>query len=431
MTTFKEDLLQYIWQYRLFDQNLLRTTDGETIEIIDTGFRNTNAGPDFLMAKIKIGSQVWVGTVEIHRNASDWNVHRHDQDPAYNNVVLHIVWTDDLRIQNRLAKSIPCIELSDRIPASLLASYEKLMNQQSWVACENAQVQVDPMKKSAWLIRVMAERLEQKSNEIIRLLNHHQGDWEAICYQKLARALGSSVNGDAMEELARAMPLTILYKHRDSLVTIEALLFGQSGLLEPNADSDDDYPANLASDYRFYQTKYNLRPMQPSQWKFLRMRPANFPTIRIAQLARLVWQTDHLFSRFIAAANTNEVQNLLQTRISQYWKTHYTFTKGPGLPREKSLGPSTIAQIIINTIVPLTFAYGLSIQAESYKEKAIDWLTSLVPEKNQITQGWARLDWVPANAAESQAMIHLKKEYCDQKKCTHCLIGHEILKQNS
>lgn len=421
-----EELLYYIWRYKHFDLSGFETVQGEPIQIIDTGTHNTNAGPDFFQAKVKIGATLWVGNVEMHVKSSDWLAHAHHTDPAYNNVILHVVWEDDGPVYHASGVLLPCLELKHSVDKNLIKRYESLMHNNQWVPCQDALAQVNDIIKESWLQRLMAERLESKAHLISDTLHHVEYDWESICYQKLARALGNQVNSDAMEMLARITPLSILGKHQDQLFQIEALLFGQSGLLDKPYDQVDDYMAALKEEYDFLQVKYQLKPMQYAQWRFLRLRPANFPTIRIAQLARMVYQTNHLFSKFIAAADIKEILHALDIKISQYWKDHFTFGV-LSTPKNKKLGTQSIHHIIINTVCPLLFAYGLHHDHEGYKEKAIRHLSELPAETNHITAGWAQVGWKATHALQSQSMIQLKNNYCIAKRCLHCSIGHQIL----
>ncbi|MEP7268907.1 MAG: DUF2851 family protein [Saprospiraceae bacterium] len=421
-----EDLLYYIWKFRYYDFNQLATTSMETIEIVDPGNRNPHSGPDFLLAKIKINNQLWVGNVEIHVNASDWGLHQHESDRAYNNVILHVVWNQDKEVKNSAGLVLPSLELKSRVNPNLIATYSYLMENQSWVPCEKSIGNTSDITRHSWLQRLMAERLEHKSKRILLDLESNNGDWESVCYQKLARALGGKVNNDPMEMLSRITPLNIIQKHRDYLLQIEALLYGQSGLLD-TLESDDEYPQKLRREFQFLQKKYDLKALNPVQWKFLRMRPANFPTIRIAQLARILYQTDHLFSKFLSAKNTKEIVHMLDVTVSHYWKNHYSF-KSESSAREKHLGKDTISTIIINTVAPLLFAYGISIDNEQYKEKAVDFLSELKPEKNSIISGWTNIGWMANTAMDSQALIELKNNFCDQKRCIACSIGHQLLK---
>jgi len=424
----KEELLYHIWLFRLFDFKRLHSTNGEEIEIIETGFRNTNAGPDFIMSKIRINNQLWVGNIEIHVKSSDWNLHGHTEDPSFNSVILHIVWIHDHEIKNNLNQVIPCLELHSKVDNRLLLYYDYMIQNQLWIPCAKSISLVSNITKESWLSRLMAERLELKSNSILDSLEQNNRDWESVCFQKLARSLGGQVNGETMEVLARITPMTMLYKHRDQLLQIEALLFGQSGLLA-DANQSEDYIFKLKNEYSFLRSKYNLKPLKASQWKFMRMRPANFPTMRIAQLARILFQTDFLFSKFLSAAHVNEVINMLDVTITQYWKNHYTFNT-ESENKEKHLGKETIHTIVINTISPLMFAYGISTANELYKEKAIEWLESLPAEKNTITKGWAALQWKAGTAMDSQALIQLKNKYCNDKKCLQCNIGHQLIKSH-
>lgn len=421
-----EELLYYIWRYKYFDLAQLCTVLGEPIQIIDSGTHNTNAGPDFFQAKVKIGPTLWVGNVEIHVKSTDWLSHAHHTDPAYNNVILHVVWEDDGPVYHASGVLLPCLELKNKVDPALIRKYQSLMHNDQWVPCQDALPQVNDIIKESWLQRLMAERLESKTHIISDTLNHMNNDWESICYQKLARALGNQVNSDAMEMLARITPLSILGKHQDQLFQIEALLFGQSGLLDKGYDQVDDYMAALKEEYDFLQVKYQLKPMQYSQWKFLRLRPANFPTIRIAQLARMVYQTNHLFSKFMAAADIKEIIHAVDIKISQYWKDHFTFGV-LSTPKDKKLGTQSIYHIIINTVCPLLFAYGLYHDHEEYKEKAIRHLSALPAEKNHITAGWNQVGWQATQALQSQALIQLKNNYCTAKRCLQCSIGHQIL----
>lgn len=424
---FNEELLYYIWRYSYFDFNQLTTTAGETIKVKETGFRNTNAGPDFIQSKIQLGSTLWVGNVEMHLLSSDWNTHRHQYDQAYNNVILHVVWEDDGPVYHTSGTILPCLELKHIVDAALIRQYQYLMHSDKWIPCQETLPQVSLLIKESWLHRLMAERLESRAISILDTLKTLNEDWESVCFQKLARALGNQVNSDAMEMLARITPLSILGKHQDQLFQMEALLFGQSGLLNEVNNTEDEYVSALREEYDFLQLKYNLHPMKASQWKFLRLRPANFPTLRIAQFARMIYQTHHLFSKFIAAANANEIIHALDIKVSQYWKDHYTFG-ALSTPKEKRLGKQSILHIIINTVSPLLFAYGVYVDDNTYKDKAVRHLTELPAEKNHITSGWAALGWKADQALHSQAMIQLKNNYCNEKRCLQCSIGHQIIK---
>lgn len=423
-----EELLYYIWKHLHFKLQSLSTTDGEDLSIIHPGVRNPNAGPDFLQAKVRIGDTFWAGQVEMHVRASDWELHRHSQDPAFNNVILHVVWQKDREVFNPAGVRLPCLELMSRVDPAMIQQYHYLLHNEKWIPCAQLFHTIDPLIVESWSHRLMAERLELKTAAVKQALDGQTQNWEDVCFQKLARALGTSVNGDAMETLAAWTPLNVLNKHKSQLNQLEALLFGQAGLLEDIPE--EDYPKQLKNEYLFLKTKYQLQPMNPALWKFLRLRPANFPTLRIAQLAKILHTTDHLFSKFIAARSVKEIINALDVTLGGYWANHYSF-KTESRPQFKKLGNSTIHHIIINTIAPLLFYYGTSQDDEIKKEQAVQYLQDLPAEKNEITRGWASLGWPARHALHSQAQIQLKTMYCGPKKCLHCSIGHQLLKSIS
>ncbi len=421
-----EDLIYFIWKFKYFQGSQLKTTDGASIQILQPGVRNIHSGPDFSNARIRLGTELWAGNVEIHVMSSEWNQHGHQKDPAYNNVILHVVWSEDEKAMNQSGAIVPSLVLKDKVDISLLSQYDYLMNSQKWIPCADPLAKITDITKANWIQRLMAERLERKATDILTSLKLNQNDWESVCYQKLARSFGSQVNGEAMEMLARITPLSVLYKHRDQLWQIESLLFGQSGLLE-DSGLQDEYPVKLKNEYDFLKDKYHLTPMKKDQWKFLRMRPANFPTIHIAQLARILYQSDHVFSRLIAAKNVREIVHMIDIRISNFWKDHYSFNPSDA-SKEKSLGKQTAQNIVINTICPLLFSYGISTDQEQYKEKALNLLSEMPAENNFITRGWNYLGWKAMNGMDSQALIQLKNEYCDHKRCLGCSIGHQIIR---
>jgi len=423
--TLHEELLYYIWKHLYFRLLSLSTTDAEPLAILYPGIRNQNAGPDFLQAKIRIAETIWIGQVEMHINASDWEIHHHTRDPAFNNVILHVVWKADKEVYNQAGVKIPCLELINRVDPAMINQYNYLLQNEKWIPCAHFFHSVDELIVESWAHRLIAERFEMKTSAIKQALDQQRQDWEEVCFQKLARALGSSINGEAMEILAIVTPLHLLNKHKTRLIQLEALLFGQAGLLDDI--NETDYPNQLRKEYLFLKIKYQLQPMNPVQWKFLRLRPANFPTVRIAQLAKIIYHTDHLFSKFIASRSVKEIINALDITLGGYWANHYSF-KSESRIQFKKLGKSTIQHIIINTIAPILFYYGTCQDDEDKKEKAIQYLQDLPAEKNQITQGWLDLGWVARHALHSQAQIQLKTQYCEPKKCLQCSIGHQILK---
>ena len=321
----KEDLLHYVWRLQRFDTTDLKTTEGQSIQILKTGEHNHNAGPDFLDARIQIGKTLWAGNVEMHLKSSEWIAHSHQNDQAYENVILHVVLEEDRKILREDGTPIPCLELKKRIAGRLSRIYQKLLHNEQWIPCQYDFFKVGEMTKTLWLDRLMVERLECKTIVIEKLLKENKNNWEATFYQSLARNFGVKVNADPFERLARTIPLSIVGKHKSSLFQIEALFFGQSGLLHNSFQ--DEYPQRLQKEFDFLRKKYQLHPIEKTSWKFLRMRPANFPTIRIAQFAQLIFQSVHLFSKILAASNVKEIENMFELRLSNYWQSHYVFDK--------------------------------------------------------------------------------------------------------
>ncbi len=421
----KEEFLHFIWRLRRFHNNKLLTTEGAALEILHPGEQNFHSGPDFTNAKIKIGDTLWAGNVEMHLNSSDWLQHAHQNDRAYDNVILHVVLEEDIPIKRQSGERIPCLELKSRIPSKLSKQYLKLMANETWIPCQHLFFSVPDPTRNLWLDRMLVERLEQKTELIENALEQNQNDWEKTFYQTLARNFGVKINAEPFELLAKELPLLLLGKHKPDLLALEALLFGQAGMLEE--DLKDDYPKRLQKEYRFLQKKYTLQPIQKTSWKFSRLRPANFPTIRIAQFATLIFQSVHLFSKMLAAKNVVEIENMFALQLSNYWQTHYVFDK-PSVKRKKTLGKSTIHLLIINTIAPFLFLYGQRKDNTSYKDRALKLLEELPPEKNNIISRWKDLGVKPESAYQTQALLQLKNEHCKKKKCLECGIGNAVLK---
>ena len=421
----REDFLQFIWRTRRFNHRNLFSTAGEAIEIIRPGHYNRDAGPDFQNARIKIGTTLWVGQVEIHLRSSEWKRHRHQENKAYDSVILHVVMKEDIPIYRSNGSRIPCLELRSHISRAVLSRYQYLLENISWIPCAKQVEHVAPLTIHAWLDRLLVERLEQQTRLIAQRLELNGNDWELTFYQYLARSFGLKVNMDPFEQLARNTPLLLLWKHKGSLFQIEALLFGQSGLLLDS--QEEDYPKRLKREYEFLQRKYGLEPMSGVAWKFFRMRPNGFPTIRIAQFARFIYQTDHLFSKILAIQNVEEIIHLFDIKLSGYWTNHYRFNQ-VAPQKKKVLGKATIQRFIINTIVPFFFLYGSLRVKERYKQLALDLLEELGPESNRIVRQWALHGVKALNAAQSQGLLQLKKNYCDRKRCLDCAIGTQLLK---
>ncbi|GAA4312017.1 DUF2851 family protein [Compostibacter hankyongensis] len=419
-----EKLLQYCWRYRHYNARSLCTAAGAPVEVIQPGLPNTDAGPDFMQARIRIGDAVLAGHVEIHLKASDWYRHRHGQDPAYGNVILHVVWENDRPVTELEEKGIPALELRDRIPGLLLEKYERLMEHPGFVPCSAQLGQVDEQVWLGWKERLVIERQEVKTELLERWLEETANDWETVFYRALGRSLGGPVNGDALEGVCRALPLKILARHRDQLLQLEALFFGQAGLLE--AKFSDAYPRQLQQEYRFLQRKYSLLPVSGYYWKWLRMRPSAFPSLRIAQLAMLMYTTDHLFSGMLEAGTAARLEQLLSVQAGGYWDTHYRFDQlSPR--REKKLGLTSVRMLIINTVVPMLVLYGRLKGMDRYTEKALALLQVLPAEQNRITRRWQELGVTHRCASDSQALLHLKKHYCDERRCLDCRIGIRLI----
>jgi Protein of unknown function (DUF2851) len=421
----KEDLLHFLWRTRRFEQTGLRTTEGEPLEILSPGTHNSHAGPDFLDARLRIGTTTWAGNVEMHLTASEWLRHGHQADAAYGNVILHVVLEEDQPVLRNDGTRIPCLEMRNLVPPGIEANYLKLLNNEHWIPCHNLFHEVPQMTRTLWLDRMLVERLEQKTTSIRSALEANGGDWEETFYQFVARNFGLKVNAEPFEALARSLPQRILARHRDSLPQLEALLFGQSGLLPDQ--TDDAYPNELKKEYNFLRKKYNLAPIEAVQWRFLRLHPGNFPTIRLAEFARLVQRSAHLFSRILEVETQKHVETLFAVKLDGYWLTHYTF--GNDSPQKnKSLGKDAVRLLTINTIVPFLFLYGKMRGEEAHKDKAMHLLEALPPERNAILDGWQRLGVEPPSAYQTQGLLQLKNVYCDAKRCLECGIGAGILK---
>lgn len=419
-TILNENLLQYIWQFKYFNTADLQTADGEKIEIIFPGTFNTNQGPDFLNAKINIAGTVWAGNVEIHIPASDWNKHKHAGDANYKNVILHVVWKNDVPIKN----NIPVLELEPYVSGVLLCRYKELMQSQSFIPCQNQINTVPKLTWLAWKERLLAERLQKKSSIVFEYLKNNNHNWEESFWWLLAKNFGAKTNSEAFESMAQNIPVTVLAKHKNQLHQLEALLLGVSGLLQDNFN--DDYALLLQKEFLFLQKKYQLQLIKIPV-HFLRMRPSNFPTIRLAQLAVMIQNSHHLFSKILETVSVKEAKKMLHITANDYWHYRYRFDE-PASFRKKNLGSSMAENIIINTFIPTIFAWGLHHRKEEIKTRAIQWLENLNPEKNSITNGFEKLNLENKSAFDSQALIELKNNYCNKKMCLNCAIGNKLLK---
>lgn len=419
----KEEFLQFIWKHGLFIKSDLKTTDGKTVEIIATGQYNTDSGPDFFNAKVKIEQTIWAGNIEIHQKSSQWFQHRHDSDAAYDNVILHVVEQHDRPVQVK-SHELPTLEI--RYPAKIMQNYEQLLHSAQWIACQEKLPEYDPFLIRFWFSSLMIERLQSKTDEILILQERNKNNWNDTFYQLLARNFGMKTNALPFELLAKSLPLPVLSKHKNDLFQLEALLFGQSGLLNETLLGDDYYLA-LRKEYSYLYKKYGLSGIESHIWKFMRLRPINFPTIRIAQLAMLIHHSSALFSRILETENPDELRKLFEVSASGYWDTHYRFNKPSEENRPKVLGETAFNNLLINTIAPLLFVYGDQHLDQAMKDRALLLLEKLAPESNQIIRKWNDLGIDSRSAFETQALLQLKNRYCDNKKCLNCQLGAKII----
>lgn len=421
-----EKLLHFIWKFSLFNHAELLTTEGEKVEIIRPGIHNTDAGADFQNAKIRIGKTLWAGAIELHVNSEDWFLHRHQKDKAYDNVILHVVYEAQESIASRQnGELIPTLELKGLINPLTLGRYEELSKKKTWIPCEKFFASVDEFTIKNFLERLLIERLENKVEHIYNLLQDSENDWENVMFQMLAKYFGAGINKEPFNLLAKSLPVKIWAKHRNNRLQIEALVFGQAGFLEEKAD--DSYPNELRKEYNYLKRLHNLHPLQKHLWKFLRLRPSNFPTIRLAQLAALMGKEVKIFSGILKARNLKTISSFLDVEVSDYWKQHYVFDR-PSKRVNSHIGSSMKNTLLINSISPVLFAYGKYKGDERFCDKAINLLEIADAESNSIISTWKKHGQVPANAYESQALLQLKNEYCDNFRCLGCAVGARILR---
>jgi Protein of unknown function (DUF2851) len=432
-----ERLLQFIWQFQYFNKTELATTNVERVQVINPGQYNSNQGPDFGNAKIIIGNTTWAGAIELHIKTSDWQKHKHQEDKNYNNVILHVVWEDDgnpnpiatasfpVNKQNGVPLPVPILELKSRVAKILLQRYEELMNSTAFIPCEKSIAVIPDITWKSWKERLLVERLLRKTGIVDTYLQQNSYHWEETFWWLLARNFGMKVNADAFEAIARSIPLNILAKHKNQIHQLEALLLGQAGLLDEKFV--EDYPVLLKKEFDFLKDKYNLQSIKMPVYS-LRMRPGNFPTIRLAELAMLIHESAHLFSKVKEAASAKEIRKFFEVTANDYWHYHYQFDE-IAVFKKKKTGASTIDNIIINTVAPVLFAYGNYHRETSYKDKALQCLEEMAAEQNLITRGFKRLHIENKNAWDSQALIELKNEYCSRHRCLDCAAGNSILRK--
>lgn len=430
-----EQLLHYVWKHKLFPLVELKTTDGKPVEVIDPGLHNHNSGPDFFNAKVKISQTLWVGNVEIHDKSSDWFLHGHDKDQAYDNVVLHVTGKPDIEVTNTAGQYIPQMVLE--VPSTIRENYEELLRTDQYPPCYQIIPDLTTLNIHAWMAALQTERLEQKTEAIIRRVKRMNGSWENAYFLTLARNYGFGINGDTFEEWATHIPFSAIAHHRDKLFQIEAVFMGQAGLLDINAIPEryqqealnEGYYAKLRNEYLYLAHKFSLCPMDYKRWKFLRLRPQNFPHIRLSQLANLYYERKTGLSQLVECKDLFSLQSLLSTKVTPYWETHYTFGSISDL-NEKNLSPFSMNLLMINTCIPMLFAYGRHSAKETLCNRAFDFLEQLKAENNYIIRLWKECGLTVKNAGDSQALIQLKKEYCDKKECLRCRIGYEYLKKS-
>ena len=419
-----EEFLHYIWESKLFKSDGIYTVNKELITIIDTGKRNFDSGPDFFSARVKIGSTLWAGNIEIHIRASDWYTHNHHLDKAYDNVILHVVEYYDKPVFNTKEEEIPTLVIG--YPDKIKANYKRLLDSKTWIACAEQFHKIDLFTLKLGYHRLMVERLSDKTSGITQLLRDNRNDWNETFYQYMARMFGFKVNALPFTMLVKSVPLHILSNYRSGILRIEALLFGNAGMLNEQL-LGDPYYLQLREEYSFLYKKHHLKGIESHLWKFMRLRPVNFPTIRIAQFAALVNKSDALFSKVLETKKLSDLQALFNVSASEYWDTHYRFNT-VSKPVRKNIGLATVNILIINVVIPFLFVYGEIRSERSLKDRALEYLEKLPPEKNSIVGNWATLGVRVRSAFETQALLQLKNIHCDQKKCLNCQIGNKLVK---
>ncbi len=424
-----EDFLHYIWKNGLHNPMLINGSDGGNIEVLSRGEPNSNAGPDFFNAMIKIGGMVLAGNIEIHINSSDWYRHGHHRDRAYDNVILQLVLNRDEEVRRTTGEIIPTAVLS--FDSRLEENYRQLLMNEFWIACQEHINLVNPAFFMQWLDKMAIIRLEQKAHLIGEIRHYNSNCWEETFYQQLARNFGFRLNGGAFEMLARSLPYKRLLRHRDSLFQLEAILFGQAGMLNREerssvSNADDEYFEALKKEYSFLKNKYRLKPLESHLWKFLRLRPANFPTVRLAQFAAFIYNKPSLFSAVLECRDLKTLSAIFRVSASEYWDNHFLFNKASG-KFPKSLGVFAIRSLIINTVVPVLYYYGKRRQITDYSKRALDFLMELPPENNSIINRWKILGFKSRNAFHSQALLQLKNEFCSYRRCLDCSIGSHVI----
>ncbi len=420
----QEDFIHYVWKHKKFQAHSLNTASGERISVVSVGQHNFNSGPDFFNAQLKIGGQLWAGNVEIHIKSSDWFLHSHEQDPAYDNVILHVVWEHDTEVFRKDNTPMATLQLKNFVEKDVFRNYEKLFPKENrWLNCENDFASVDDFILNHWKERLFFERLERKMDDIEALLKASKNDWEAVLFAMLSKNFGLKVNGEAFLSMAQSIDFTIIRKTQSNLLALEALFFGQAGLLDVDAESA--YFNNLKKEYSFLKQKFKLKNQSVLPVQFFRLRPPNFPTIRLSQLANLYHGHQNLFSKVMEAERMEDFYKLFSVTVSEFWKNHFTFQK-TSKTSEKKLTKSFIDLLVINTILPLKFSYSKH-KGETNSEAIVAIASSIGSEKNSIVEAFNMLKPISKSALDSQALIQLKTQYCDKNKCLQCAVGNQLL----
>ncbi|MCH7402826.1 DUF2851 family protein [Belliella kenyensis] len=425
---FQEDFLQTVWKYQYFDKQGLDTSNGDSIQIKKIGFHNFYEGPDFLEAHVQIGKLEYFGHVEVHLKASDWKHHEHDSDPRYNSVILHVVWEEDKPIFRKDGTPVPTLVLKGRILLDVLRNYERLISGNEALLCSESIHDVADIIKFSALEKALVERLDKKSSEVLEILDKTKGDWEEACFQWMMRAFGFKTNANAMEHLSAMLTIKMLKKHGGSSLIIQAILLGQAGLIPDEVQ--DEYGKILKGEFDFHSKKYSLpTPMHFSQWKFMGVRPGNFPTYRLVQLGEIISKSPNLLSTILNdSANFKTLQDIFDITIPDYWRYHYHFDKKSGKKISGKISVNSFNLLIINFVVPIWFAYGKYLQESHWQERCFDLLQSIVAEENFIVRKFSSSGWNAQNSFDSQGMIGLFRANCQQKKCLECKVGQNLLK---
>lgn len=417
-----EEILSFIWQHQLIEPKHLECTKGEKIIVSNQGLINKNSGPDFKNAKLKIGISEWYGSVEIHIKSSQWNLHGHQNDDAYKGVILHVVYEDDMPLNN-----VPTLELKGKIDPWYFSFYQELMERKSFVACEQNLKSIDKKTLPIFKSRLLIERLVEKNNYINQILKNNTHDWEATLYKVLLSSFGFSVNKYAFEQLSEKLDWSILKKYTSNIDQLETLLFGTAGWLDE--EYKDEYLRQLSKEWSFLQKKHNIQSLPKSIWQLSRMRPSNFPTIRIAQIATLLHHEPRLFHQLIELKKPEQLHLIFSKKTTTYWQSHYLPEKESKTKSKGKLGKASIDILLINSVAPILFTYGKNMNQNEYIDAGIELLENIKPETNSIINNWKKLGFEIKNAADSQALLFLKKNMCNHKKCLDCAIGIRLFKK--